>query len=238
VQLQETRDAIVRLLLKRTGAEGLRLKDIADELHLSNAAVLAHLGILQSQGLVETRHEGSLGRGSRYWPKPAFQGLWVDPSAKRLSEWSAKAPVDWRFPLVSRVRDEKAQEFLLKWFDLLQFKGKLPKMRSKHHKEVFPPALVQIVVYGSCARGDANARSDLDILIFTDAPRRAAQELADLAHEASLGVGRSPDVRIIGPKEWTAAGAAFKENIRAEGLTVFSNDPNAPFLEDSAGGAA
>lgn len=233
MELQETRAAIVRLLLNKAGAEGLRLKDLTEALYLSNAAVLSHLGILQREDLIDTKHEGTWGRGTRYWPRTAFQAIWVNPPAKRLRQWSSTTAVDWRFPLVSRIPDDRAQEFLHRWFDRLQFKGALPRMRSKYNKDSAPPASVQVLVYGSCARGDANARSDLDILIVTDSPKRAAAVLVDLAHEASLGAGRSPDIRILGPKQWKAADAAFKANIRAEGLTVFSNDPNAPFMEDS-----
>lgn len=83
------------------------------------------------------------------------------------------------------------------------------------------------MVYGSCARGDAGARSDIDILLYTDGAKKSLESLVDLAHEASLGTGRSPDVRIIQAKDWRTADAAFRANIGAEGITVYSTDPNA-----------
>lgn len=237
MRLQKTRDEIVRLLVQRAGKEGLRLKDIVDALGMSNAAVLSHLGILQRDGLVEAKHEGPWGRGTRYWARPAFQALWLDPAARSVMQWSAGTPFDWRFPLVSRVRDGPAQDYLYRWLDLLQAQGKLPPMASKNFRQGKAPPLLQIVVYGSCARGDATSRSDIDILVYTDLDKRTAVQIKDLAHDPALRSGRSPDLRVVTPKEWAKATPDIRANVQREGLTVFSNDPTVPFLEQ-AGAAA
>ena len=238
MELQGTRRAILEILLRRAGSNGVRLKDLTDELHLSNSAVLSHIGVLQKDHLIDTKHEGTWGRGTRYWPKATFQAVWINTNARAPLQWASGQAIDWRFPLVSRVPDSKAQTCLYHWLDLLQAKKRLPALRSKFHVQSNPPPLVQFVVYGSCARGDAGARSDIDILVYTDGPKKPLAPLVDLAHEASLGTGRSPDVRIIQAKDWRASDPAFQANIRAEGLTIYSTDPNAAFLEDTLAGAA
>lgn len=237
VELQETRRAILEILLRRAGPDGLRLKDLTDELHLSNSAVLSHIGVLQKDDLIETKHEGPWGRGTRYWPKTTFQALWINPGARAPRQWASGQAIDWRFPLVSRVPDLKAQTFLYHWLDLLLAKNRLPPPRSKFHAQPNPAPSIHFIVYGSCARGDAGARSDIDILVYTDGAKKKLESIVDLAHEASLGTGRSPDVRIIQAKGWRTADAAFRANIGAEGITVYSTDPNATFLEDTAAGA-
>lgn len=233
VELQDVRRAILGILLQRSGADGVRLKDLTDELRLSNSAVLNHIRVLQRDDLIETRHEGPWGRGTRYFPKATFQAIWIDPHAKRLRQWNSGQAIDWRFPLASRVPDAKAQAFLYHWLDLLEAKNKLPKPRSRYHRQASPLPLVCFVVYGSCARGDAGARSDIDILVYTEGPREPLEAVVEMAHEASLGSGRSPDIRIIQAKDWLTADLAFRANIRAEGLTIYSTDPNASFLEDT-----
>ncbi len=233
VQLQETRSAILRTLLSQAGPDGMRLKDITEALHLTNAATLTHLGILQRDGLIETKHEGPWGRGSRYWAKAGFQALWVQPGVKQPRQWSSPAPIDWRFPLVSRVPDAAAQDFLNRWFDLAQNKGKLPATGSKYLPKAAKPPVFQVVVYGSCARGDATPRSDLDILIFTELAARPAGALVDLAHETSLQAKRSPDIRTLDQKGWAKADAPLRANVRSDGITVYSNRPDLPFFEDT-----
>lgn len=204
------------------------LKDIAQHVGMQPPTVLAHLRRLEAEGKVMRVdwHEGP-----RYAVLPSLHCEWIDPDHGMRDAWRTSQPVDWRFPLVTRVRDQRAQRFLVEWLDRAQARGLLPPFRSRHEPKADVP-LLQAVVYGSCARGDAGPNSDLDVLVVGDLGKKTMTALVDLAHEVALrGDHRNPDVRTLDAKGWGQATAPFRTSIAREGKTVFTNDYDAPFLE-------
>lgn len=188
---------------------------------------LAHLRKLEDEGKV---HKVSTPDGPRYALQPFLRCEWLDPDHGMQETWQSSTGVDWRFPLVSRVRDERAQAFLLEWLDRAQARGLLPAYWSRHEPQAVRPPEFSIIVYGSCARGDAGTSSDLDILLRGDLSKRQAQALKDLAHEVALQGGRRPDVRAV-PTDLKGAGPALVDALRRDGRTIFTNVPDKPFLE-------
>lgn len=71
-----------------------------------------------------------------------------------------------------------------KVIDCIKFKA--TQMAQKLLKE----ELVEVILYGSCARGDYTADSDVDIALITKCGRREAQKynnaLADIATELAM----------------------------------------------------
>lgn len=206
----------------------LALKDIAQRAGIQPPTALAHLNRLQQEGKV-----GRVDRpeGPRYAVLPFIRCEWTDPDHGVQAAWQSSLPVDWRFPLVSRIPDPAAQAFLLEWLDRAQARSLLPPNRSRFEAQAPQPHELHVVVYGSCARGDANAKSDLDILLHGTLPKRMAERLADLAHEVGLQGGRTPDVRILDASGWASAAPSFREAVQRDGKTVFTNQPDGAFLE-------
>lgn len=202
------------------------LKDIAAEAGMQPPTALVHLRKLEEEGKV---HKVATAEGPRYAVQPFLRCEWIDPDHGMHETWQAKG-VDWRFPLVSRVRDEPAQRFLLEWLDRAQARNLLPTPLSRWEPAKPARSMLSIVVYGSCARGDAGAKSDIDILVRSDLPKKQADALKALAHEVALKGGRRPDVRIV-THDLKGAGPALVEALRHEGRTVFTNLPDGHFIE-------
>ncbi len=80
-------------------------------------------------------------------------------------------------------------------------------------------------VFGSCARGDARADSDLDVAVLLRQPERAddAAALFDLSARLERhSPGGRVDILILGPQ-----GAVLRHRILAEGVLVHDADPSA-----------
>ena len=203
------------------------LKDIAAEAGIQPPTAFVHLRRLEQEGKVE---KVATPAGPRYALHPFLRCEWIDPAQGMQETWQSKVAVDWRFPLVSRVRDDQAKQFLQEWLDRAQARGLLPAHASRFEPQAHRPPEFSIVVYGSCARGDAGANSDIDILMLGDLPKRQMQALKDLAHEVGLKGGRRPDVRLAG-SDLKGAERSFLDAVRREGKTIFTNLPDAPFIE-------
>ena len=203
------------------------LKDIASEAHMQPPTALVHLRKLEEEGKVQ---KVATPDGPRYALHPFLRCEWLDPRQGIHETWQSKTAVDWRFPLASRIRDDRAQAFLVEWLDRAQARGLLPTYASRFEPQLTRSPEFSIVVYGSCARGDAGTNSDIDILLCSDLPKRQLDALKALAHEVALKGGRRPDVRLAGPG-LKGAGSGLAETIRREGKTVFTNLPDTPFIE-------
>ncbi|MES2154209.1 MAG: nucleotidyltransferase domain-containing protein [bacterium] len=193
---------------------------------------LAHLRKLQDQGKLQRIQTSE---GPRYAVLPYVSCEWTDPDHGIQTAWQSTHSVDWRFPLVSRVPDASAQDFLYEWLDRAQARGLLPPARSRFEAQSPKPHLLQAVVYGSCARGPAPSKSDVDILLYGDIPKTQVEKLKDLGHEIALKGGRPPDIRSIDAAGWSKATPAFRESIQREGRTVYSNEFGGLFLERPLG---
>ncbi len=207
---------------------GLRLKDLSAALGLRHPTVLAHLGKLMRDRWVEPVEVDGV---TLYCAAPRLEVTWSWPRERRFETWATGVPVDWRFSLVPRVPDAAAQRFLYEWLDRAQARGLLPAYCSRFEPQDPRPRLLQVVVYGSCARGEARVKSDLDLLLYGDTRKADADALVGLAHEVALRGGRNPDIRRMDGKTWQAAEPDFRAAVRREGKTAFTNDPDAPFLE-------
>jgi hypothetical protein len=108
-----------------------------------------------------------------------------------------------------------------------------------------------LVAYGSCVRGDARERSDLDLLAVIDPggpplppphhPRTQevdtahgalAEALQNLAAEVNLGAPRPIDLKVASAGELSAVlPSRLFHAIRAEGVSIFVSDPVAGWWE-------
>lgn len=91
---------------------------------------------------------------------------------------------------------------------------------------IFPQDRIDAILFGSCARGDAESGSDIDVLVLVDAPRETISErgwqIGDLAGELLLehGVLVSP---IVENRDYFRSNAELLplyRNIQAEGVKL------------------
>lgn len=93
-------------------------------------------------------------------------------------------------------------------------------------QEEFPGRIVQTMIFGSKARGDSRAWSDIDLLILVkdeDWPLR--QAINTLAARISLEYDVLIGPRVIGQQRWTRMATrnfSLYHNIAAEGILLSS----------------
>lgn len=238
----------------------MSLKELAGSIGRSPPATLRNLKILEDRGLVDRQgrfHESS------YRLATFLQVHWSDQvtgdndNVRLRMQWHSNSSIDWRFPLVSRVPDAAAQEVLCRFLDHGQKRGyftpwlcrkDLPdkidtiadepnKLETRFPQESYHYPF-SVIVFGSCARGDARSGSDLDVLVlYGDVGHKdfiaaydylwrtiAYQMAPGSARPINLHVRRSSFLR-------SDRREGLAESVIREGITVYSSDRNAPLVE-------
>lgn len=245
--LTPTRKAILETLLE-AGDDGLALSDVADAVGVTSPTAHKHLEILIEGGLAKSTADQP-GR-TRYVARDFFEATWVDSEHGFLDRWRTGS-IDWRFPLVTRVPDEAARRVLTRFLEEATFRGlfhpwlrvdELPDPGSVFERDTpygsrqtVADYGVTVVVYGSCARGDAGATSDVDVLVIQPSdqmPLDLSEGFEDLAAEANLWADRQIELRVIGRDGFFEVPTGLQEAVIDEGITIYSTFRGGEFIED------
>lgn len=247
--LTSTREAILRTLL-RAGDEGASLSQIADSVGIASPTAHKHLEFLIDEGVVE-KPEGP--DAPRYLARDFFEATWVDTDHEVLATWKTES-IDWRFPLVTRVPDPPARRILTRFLEEATVRGlfhpwlqagDLPRPGSVFERDTPSGSQrtvadygVTVVVYGSCARGDAGASSDVDVLVIQP-PSGMGLDLSegfeDLAAEANLWADRQIEVKVTCRDEFFTLPESLQGAIVEEGITVYSTFEGGEHIEELEG---
>lgn len=258
--LPASQDRILDILVR--SARPRRLQEIAEAVDLAAPTVHKHLKRLEALGLVEkTRHPER--KVSVYAPTASSLGHYVGPQRERGGwvrfAWNAAGPLDWRFPLVARVPDALARRVLSSFLHEATYRGLLTPttMRPPKERPLDEPIHADLpsltfVVYGSTARGEANPRSDIDLLGLvdqentydTEALEALANDLVFASDYPRDGPEPRPlDLRTMTWEKLFQTSASFIGPIAADAITVHSTAPRPRWLEametpgDGDGGA-
>lgn len=89
----------------------------------------------------------------------------------------------------------------------------------------FPGQIRQVFLFGSKARGESDANSDVDVLIITNQDDRSLRrEIIDIASDLSLEYDILLSPRVIGLERWQARqGFSFYRNIARDALPLTWN---------------
>ncbi|MBN1525748.1 MAG: nucleotidyltransferase domain-containing protein [Spirochaetales bacterium] len=84
--------------------------------------------------------------------------------------------------------------------------------------------LVRIILYGSCARNEANDDSDIDIALVIDrdvSPGEIIEQVADIINDINLDFNVLVSVYPVSEKKYNNTNSPLLLNIRKEGKTVW-----------------
>lgn len=244
--LTPTRMSIVVGLLQADD-EGLRLSEVADLAGVSDPTAHKHLEFLIDQGLVESTADQP-GR-THYLVRSFFRATWIEPDYGILASWASES-IDWRFPLVTMIPDTAAQRIMTRFLEAAMFRGlfhpwsrtaEVPRPESAFERgmsdadrDTAADRGVTVVVYGSCARGDAGASSDVDVLVIQPSdqiPLDLTEEFEELAAEANLRAERRIEIKVIDRGGFSDLPETLQRHILKEGVPVYSTFRGGEFLE-------
>jgi predicted nucleotidyltransferase len=106
--------------------------------------------------------------------------------------------------------------------DLTPIRPALDALRAAL-EALYGERLVRLVLFGSWARGEAHAESDVDVLVVLRGPVNAAEEIARMngpAFEIGLRHGLLLSTPPMSEEAFERGEAALLRDVRAEGLAV------------------
>lgn len=87
-------------------------------------------------------------------------------------------------------------------------------------QERYTTHIDKIILYGSVARGDANADSDIDLLVLWNGDEHEGwRALTGLAFDIMVDSGDYLSVKVMNAKTFSSA-SPFGQNVMREGITV------------------
>ena len=94
-------------------------------------------------------------------------------------------------------------------------------------RKIYGTHLKQVILYGSYARGDFNADSDVDIMLLVDLPEERlnsfSDELSELvfAYNVTYGIWFMPIVKNIEHFKYWRQAYPFYSNVEKEGISLY-----------------
>ena len=98
---------------------------------------------------------------------------------------------------------------------LAEFKGQAKKLYGKRLKE--------IILYGSCARGQHTEDSDIDLAIVLEGdvtPGKEIDRMIDIVTEINLNHGVLLSIYPVSERDYTSVNSPLLLNLRREGVPV------------------
>ena len=87
-------------------------------------------------------------------------------------------------------------------------------------QERYPTHIHKIILYGSVARGDANADSDIDLLVLWNGDEHEGwRAMTGLAFDVMVDSGEYLSVKVMNAETFSGA-SPFGHNVMREGITV------------------
>lgn len=94
-------------------------------------------------------------------------------------------------------------------------------------RKIYGTHLKQVILYGSYARGDYNADSDVDIMVLVDLPEDGLDEFADALSEVGFDYNVNHDIWFMPVvknfehfRYWSQA-SPFYSNVVKEGISLY-----------------
>jgi predicted nucleotidyltransferase/DNA-binding transcriptional ArsR family regulator len=261
--MKTTRARLLEALVE--AGDSMTLTEVAEAIGLTPSATHRQLGLLVEEGAVSRK--GSQ-KEARYRLAPSFHALWThapETGGAVAEEWTHRGPIDWRFPLVSRVPDAPAQWGICRLLDECSRRGMFtpwllpphvdlrsngsnlewanldPGERERRMRDPANHSEVNVYAYGSCVRGDAHSRSDVDLIVVYDLPKRGLppfpyeRTVQTIVDALNLGLPRRLDVRVYAEDEFFDGLVDMYERVRkdilATAITVFSTGSSPRFIE-------
>jgi predicted nucleotidyltransferase len=97
---------------------------------------------------------------------------------------------------------------------------------ASHSRREFGDSLREVILYGSCARGEAQSESDVDVMVLVDSDpetlKRSDRSYAKLTSDIDLeyGVFVSPVLQDVETFEYWKDALPFFRNVDTEGLRI------------------
>jgi predicted nucleotidyltransferase len=94
---------------------------------------------------------------------------------------------------------------------------------SRKIKQIYRDRLLQVIHYGSTARGDGGTHSDIDILVVLDGlvqPGREIDRMIDVITDINLETGELLSILPVSGKDYAEQQSPLFINIRREGIAV------------------
>ncbi|MDK2796406.1 MAG: uncharacterized protein PWQ58_1605 [Archaeoglobaceae archaeon] len=94
---------------------------------------------------------------------------------------------------------------------------------SKKLRERFGDSVVRIILFGSYARGDYSAESDIDLLVIMKDDSIRDEEIKRIVYSFIPIAGRLISVKIVGAKEYSKMkeiNYSFIQSVEREGIVI------------------
>ncbi len=88
-----------------------------------------------------------------------------------------------------------------------------------HLKKIYGDGIKKVILYGSCARGEATKDSDIDVLVLVDEslnPFEVRESLSDLLFDILLEEGEHVSVIVVPERFYDIYNSPFILNVKRE----------------------
>jgi predicted nucleotidyltransferase/DNA-binding CsgD family transcriptional regulator len=183
------------------------LTELSNIIGISKPTILKYLNNLEEIGIISSKIIiTAIGREKRYSISAFSQVMNLDPT-KGLITFSINEPLNFDFPLVGQIPQQKFRNSVK-----INLEQILEKSKSK----------LSLIVYGSIARGEATAKSDLDLLVLCSNKwnNKSKNMLMDALYESVLSTQIQVKPLFKNLNEFIKKDDTITKQIKKEGIII------------------